>query len=190
MATKVTEVGKGARPEIVENYRDFEPPANFRIMTEELLDSVPQKYLDGLKTIILTNRTALSRKQRQKKLWSRNRKVALADCLGTYQHATKSSNAVVWLYVDNILKSWPSWICRVPVVRYQLIWMVLYHEVGHHIHAVHKPIFEGRENVAENWEKKLGRHFFRARYWYLVPVMYPIGIFLRLVERIKKVLRS
>jgi hypothetical protein len=94
MATKVTEVGKGARPEIVENYCDFEPPANFRIMTEELLDSVPQKYLDGLKTIILTNRTALSRKQRQQKLWSRNRKVALADCLGTYRHATKSSNAV------------------------------------------------------------------------------------------------
>jgi hypothetical protein len=68
--------------------------------------------------------------------------------------------------------------------------MVLYHEVGHHIQAVHKLIYEGRENVAENWEKKLGRHFFRARYWYLVPVMYPIGIFLRLVERIKKVLRS
>jgi hypothetical protein len=190
MAMESMEVGQDMLPEIVENYRDFEPPPNFRKMTEELLDSVPQKYLNGLKTITLTNRTALSRKQRQQELWSRNSKVALADCLGTCQHATKSSNAVVCLYVDNILQSWPPWIWRIPVIRYQLIWKVLYHEVGHHIHAVHKPIFEGRENVAETWEKKLGKDFFRKRYWHLVPVVYVLGIFLRLGERAKKAFRS
>jgi hypothetical protein len=190
MAMRATEIGQGVRPEIVENYRDFEPPAKFRKMTEELRDSVPQKYLNGLKTIILTNREALSRKQRQQKLWTRNRKVALADCLGSYQHATKSSDALVSPYVDNILKSWPRWICRVPVIGYQLIWMVLYHEIGHHIHAVHEPRFEGRENIAESWEKKLGKVFFKKRYWYLVPAMYVLGKFLRLGKRIKKALRS
>ena len=110
----------------------------------------------------------------------------MADCLGTYHHATRSSNAVVWLYVDNILKSWPTWICRVPFVRHLLIEDVLYHEIGHHIHAVHKPVFEGRENVAEDWEARLGKRFFKARYWYLMPVLYPIAISRRLAKRIKK----
>lgn len=110
----------------------------------------------------------------------------MADCLGTYHQATRSSNAVVWLYVDNILKSWPTWIWHVPFVRYLLIETVLYHEIGHHIHAVHKPVFEGRENVAEDWEARLGKRFFKARYWYLMPVLYPVAISWRLAKRIKK----
>ena len=40
-------------PELVESYRDFEPPANFKQVVETLLAYVPPKYLVGLKTIIL-----------------------------------------------------------------------------------------------------------------------------------------
>ena len=72
------------RPEIVENYRDFEPPANFRMLLEDLLDGVPAKYLVGLKTIVLVNHSALTRNQRRQKTWSRNRKIRLAAARGCY----------------------------------------------------------------------------------------------------------
>jgi hypothetical protein len=32
---------------------------------------------------------------------------------------------------------------------------VLYHEIGHHIHAEHKPVHEEKENVADDWSHKL-----------------------------------
>src|SRR6266852_945495 len=93
------------RPEVVENYRDFEPRANFRKLLEDPLDAVPPKYLVGLKTIVLANQSALTRNQRRQKIWSRNRKIRLAEARGSYYRATESSPATVWLYVDNILLS-------------------------------------------------------------------------------------
>lgn len=47
---------------------------------------------------------------------------------------------------------------------------VLYHEIGHHIHAEHRPVHEQRENVAEDWSSKLMRNFYRKHYWYIFPV--------------------
>jgi hypothetical protein len=176
---------QGVRPEIVENYRDFEPPANFRRSLDELLDAVPTKYLVGLKTILLTNRTALTRDQRRQKTWSRNRKIRLADARGWYQGASRSSPASICLYVDNILQSEQPWMRRVPLLRYEALGTVLYHEIGHHIHAVHKPIFAGKENVAEDWSRKLFVRFLRLRYWYLKPLFYPPALIARLVRRLR-----
>src|SRR5580765_8671393 len=70
------------RPEIVENYKDFEAPANFRKLLDDLLEAVPAKYLVGLKTIVLANQSALTRDQRRQKIWSRNRKVRLKEARG------------------------------------------------------------------------------------------------------------
>ena len=53
---------------------------------------------------------------------------------------------------------------------------VLYHEIGHHIHSTRKPVYEGPENVAEDWSRKLWRHFLRTRYWYLTPLLYVLRI--------------
>jgi len=161
-------------PELVESYRDFEPPANFKQVVETLLAYVPPKYLVGLKKIILTNSSALSRDQRKQKTWSRNHKVRLSECRGSYFRATKSSSATVWLYVDNIVRHEPAWIARVPLLRYMEPSNVLYHEIGHHIHAEHKPVYEGKENVAEDWSGKLSGRFYRQHYWYLMPLFYPI----------------
>jgi hypothetical protein len=176
---------RGVRPEIVENYRDFEPPANFRMLLEDLLDGVPAKYLVGLKTIVLANQSALTRNQRRQKTWSRNRKIRLAEARGCYYRATRSSPATVWLYVDNILRSEKPWFRRLPILRYYEPGTVLYHEIGHHIHAVHRPVFEGKENVAEDWSKKLFGRFCRLRYWYLRPLAYPLWLFFEVARRIE-----
>jgi hypothetical protein len=81
-------------PTIVESYRDFEPPEDFRETVETLLKYVPAKYLVGLKTIVLTNRAALGRDRRRKKVWSGNHKMRVSEALGSYwrpggQHARR-----------------------------------------------------------------------------------------------------
>jgi hypothetical protein len=158
-------------PEIVENYKDFRPPRKFRRHVEAMLETVPPKYLIGLKTLVLANHAALSRKERRRKMWSRNRKIGMSQVAGSYQRATRSSPATVTLYVDSITKGWPSWFFHFLIIDFLAVGEVLYHEIGHHIHAVHKPIFEGPENVAEDWSRKLKGAFFRSRYPYLVPVL-------------------
>ena len=179
------------RPELVENYRDFEPPAGFRSLVEDLLQSVPSKYLVGLKTIVLTNRDALSRDQRKQKVWSRKRKVRLAEVRGAYYRATRTSPASITLYVDNILASHvPPWITKVPLLRYCDLDTVLFHEIGHHIHAAHIPSYDGKENVAEDWSRTLKRRFFRRNYWYTIPLLYPLALVIRLVNRIISLTKS
>jgi hypothetical protein len=165
---------KPVGPDIIENYRDFEPPSQVRKLVEELLESVPGNYLKGLKTIVLCNRAALTRDQRRQKVWGRGRKYRLAEARGAYYRATNSRPATVWLYVDNILKASPAWMLRIPIARYAEFGEVLFHEIGHHIHTVHVPIYDGKENVAEDWSRKLGQQFFRKHYWYLVPFKYPM----------------
>ncbi len=95
---------------------------------ETLLHYVPPKYLVGLKTIVLTNRAGLTSNERKQKVWSRNRKVRLAESLGSYSRASRSSPATVRLYVDNIVESGIAWWNRVPVLpRYVVAGRVLYH---------------------------------------------------------------
>jgi hypothetical protein len=185
---RTAESQREAGPEIVESYRDFEPPANFQKLLHDLLKAVPPTYMVGLKTIVLANQAALNRDQRRMKTWSRNRKIGLDEMAGSYHQATRSSPAAVWLYVDNILDSGPRWLWRVPMWGYFVLSTVLYHEIGHHIHAVHKPVFEGQENVAEDWSRKLSGRFIRSRYWYLLPILYPLALLRKLPRRIKKMI--
>jgi hypothetical protein len=176
-------------PKIVEAYRDFSPPATVRPMIEELLRSVPSQYLRGLSAIILRNQSSITGKERRRKTWSRNQRIHQTEALGFYSQATRSSQATITLHVDNILDSTPSWFLRVPVLRYAGLGITLFHEIGHHIHAAHRPVHEGKENVAEEWSVKLGRQFIRQRYWYLLPVLYPIGLAFRLRKQAPPFLR-
>jgi hypothetical protein len=167
----IPQISESTSPTVVESYGDFQPPMNFRRTVETLLQYVPPKYLVGLKTIVLTNQAGLTSKKRKQRTWSRNRKVRLAECLGSYHRASKSSPATIWLYVDNIVESGISWWNRVPVLRYVVVSHVLYHEIGHHIHAVHRPVYEEKEDVADDWSGMLTRRFYSKHYWYLYPLL-------------------
>ena len=60
----------------------------------------------------------------------------------------------------------------------------LFHELGHHIHRTQRPEYEGRENIAEKWSKKLSGKFIRERYWYLLPLAVPISLIIGLARDI------
>ena len=67
---------------------------------------------------------------------------------------------------------------------------VLFHELGHHIHRLHRPEYEGRENVADKWSKKLSTRHLRSRYWYLIPLIVPLSLLFDLGKGIAGKYRS
>jgi hypothetical protein len=81
------------------------------------------------------------------------------------------------------------WELSAPLFCYQPLATVLYHEIGHHIHAEHKPVFEGKENIAEDWSRKLSGCFYRQHYWYLMPLFYPLWFFTSIRRWMSKRLR-
>jgi len=99
----IPQISESMCPSIVEAYRDFEPPTNFKQTIETLLRYAPSRYLLGLKTIGLTNQAGLTSKRRKQRMWSRGRKVRVAECLGSYQHASNSSpqSGSMWIILSN-----------------------------------------------------------------------------------------
>ena len=87
------------------------------------------------------------------------------------------------LLTKRSLASGMGWLDNVPVLRYLVVGQVLYHEIGHHIHAVHRPLHAEKEDVAESWGGTLNRSFYRQRFWYLYPFLYGAA---RLALRLRK----
>jgi hypothetical protein len=148
-------------------YRDYTPPYNVERIVRVLLRYVPEEHLAGLDCIVLTNSTS-TRKLRRGKTWSRSRKVRMVECLGFY-HGRR-----IELLVDNILESLPPFVMRWPFMRNSQVGLVLYHEIGHHIHFTKRPEFREKEDVADEWKIRLMRGFVWTRYWYLKPFVRPM----------------
>jgi hypothetical protein len=160
--------------QINEAYRDYTPLVNASALVHELLSSVPSKYLRGISCVVLTNESALPRRDRKGKIWSRRRKVDKSRILGRY-HANHRSNSSAWieLRVDKIiegLKGAPRWL---PIAREVVFGDVLFHEVGHHIHKTIRPEYTEKEDVADRWASRLNANFVRKKYWYAMPVIVP-----------------
>jgi hypothetical protein len=169
---------------INENYRDYSPPFDATKSIRRLLDPVPEKYLVGLGSIVLSNFSGLSRSGRTGKLVSRKRRIAKSQTLGYYQQGWKGQPAYIELYIDKIVESLkrdriPIWI---PAVRDVCFGAVFYHELGHHAHRMVKPQYREREDVADDWSVKFIAKFIRKRYWYAVP-------FLIMAKRLRKLIR-
>jgi hypothetical protein len=161
-------------PQIIVAFQNYAPPFDAEKAVRRMLRDVPLKFLHGLHTIVLTNVSALSRKERDRKTWGR-RRVALGETFGYYTQEWHGEPARITLLFDNVEKRWGrSWL-RFGFTRDAVLADLLYHEIGHHIHRLHVPEYEGRENVAEKWSKKLWGKFLRHQYWYLMPLFYPLA---------------
>jgi hypothetical protein len=78
------------------------------------------------------------------------------------------------------------WELRTALLCYEPLATVLYHEIDHHIHAEHKPVYEGKENVAEDWSRKLSGRFYFQHYWHLKPLFYTFWFFRKTWRRRRK----
>jgi hypothetical protein len=159
-------------PFVANNFRGYTPAVDIRPMVVLLMKHVPEKYLGGLAYIELTNSTS-TRKLRRGKTRSRSRKVRMSRCLGFY------CGNHIQILVDNLLDGLPAWAIRWPVARAMVVGMVLYHEIGHHIHATQIPVYKEPEDVADEWRDYLLRVFIHKEYWYLMPVRKPLAFLIK-----------
>ncbi len=153
------------RPIVSVSYSGYEPPFHIEPIVQRLIDSVPEKYLTGLKEIVLTNSSGLSRKRRRAVTKSRNRKVKQAEARGLYHPSWRGRRAWIEIFVDNALAGWDKglWL-RISFIREARIGDVLFHEIGHHIHFTCHPEHREREDVADVWKVRLERGYHRNRH--------------------------
>ena len=163
---------------IKEAYRDYTPPLNVAKTVRLLLRSVPPKYLRGLDCVVLTNLSGQPRRNRVGKIIRRGRRVSRSHVAGLYHRQWQGNPPWIELYVDQILRSLPRWSSWIPLITTQLIAETLFHELGHHIHLFIRPEYREKEDVADDWKKKLHGNFIQKRYFYLIPLIRTIN-FLR-----------
>ena len=155
-------VGLGVK--VNEAYQGWSAPGWIQEVTRGLLEAVEPRHLRGLQAVVLTNRDALTRDRKRAKVWWRSRKVRIAESLGLYHHATPREGAWIELMTDSVLAGAPRWAWYFPIIRDGLLADTLYHEIGHHIHAVHAPEYRERENVADEWRDRLMRAMYRHKH--------------------------
>ena len=176
-------------PRVVLAFQNYVPPFDAEKVVRRMLRIVPSNYLWGLHSIVLTNVAALSRKERDRRTRGRDKRTTLGEALGYYSPAWTGGPAKITLLLDNFEKRWGrSWL-RFSFIRDGLLSELLFHEVGHHIHHLHLPEHEGKENVAEKWSKRLRGKYLRDRHWYLWPIAVPFALIDGLVRDIARLYR-
>jgi hypothetical protein len=161
--------------EVVEAYREYRPGSKVRRTVQELLNTVPPGQLSGLGRVVLTNSLALTGARKRRWSWYRGKKLRHAGgAAGLYHHATRTEPAWIEVFVDQALSSVPGWTLRLLLVRSGFLGRVLFHEIGHHIHATQRPEHRDREDVADEWQKKLMRMHARRRHIVATTLLRPL----------------
>jgi len=152
--------------QIIANFSEYTPPFNVVRVASRLLATVPPKYLVGLSSVVLTNKQALSRPRRRTVIKPRRRRGKQGYVCGLYHNAWQGKPAWIEIFVDETLDFGrrDDSIIKLPLTGTFLIGSVLFHEIGHHIHATVRPEYRDKEVVAESWVPRLFKNYFRTRY--------------------------
>jgi hypothetical protein len=178
-ADKTDVADKPAALSVHEHYGDYRPPHWVKQTVDRLLRSLSSAHVGGLSAVVLTESSKAGKGRAAR---ARGRKTRLRECLGYYRGAHAGEPAAVFLIVDNILKPHRRFLW-LPFVREAILGNVLYHEIGHHLHATVGSQGAGDEASAEAWNGRLTRMHMRKRYWYLRPLRWPAGVLLRALRR-------
>ena len=171
--------------EIVESFNDYVPPVPVGAIVRDLLRCVKPGYIGGLASVVITNGAALSRKERRRSTRSQHHKVMLSERRGYYQPASHDSEAAIQLRADLIIpRKWAeSPNCLADPLLYRLVFaLVLYHEIGHHIHFTNKPEKGEIERIANKHMYQLVRRMLFKR-WYLIPLAL-VGMIPALIRQV------
>lgn len=145
---------------------------NFEKTVVKALKYVPKKYLIGLDTIELVEASKLNRNARRKKIGNN---VSQSKSLGYYTQAFKGEPPSITIHIDNIFSNY-SWFTA-TFLRFYLITLTLYHEIGHHIHLEIEPEHRNKEFTANEYRNKLRGIMVRRKYWYIGVLLYPLLLF-------------
>ena len=171
-------------PSFVASFSWYTPPFDPVPTVERMLASVPPKYLVGLKEVVLTNSSGMPRKLRRSVTKARKRKVRIVEAAGLYHAAWHGNRAWIEIFIDNKLRGVErSWWLEIAYLRETVLAGVLFHEIGHHIHATTHPEYRDKEDVADTWKLKLNRQYFRSQHPWVRICAYPFRPLLRPIVR-------
>lgn len=177
----ISKRGETSDIKVREFYNDYLPPRYVLRLVVRLLSSVPAKYTNALDCVVLTNQSGAPRRKRLGKVTWRKRRLSQDGVLGLYHRAFSGKPAWIELYVDNISKAvlYRPWV---PLGCTACFGKVLFHEIGHHVHATVRPEFAEKEDVADDWGKKLLGNYFLKRYWFIPkPALKIVGWVLKAI---------
>lgn len=160
--------------EVIEHYQEFSPPCDAKAVVEDLLSSAPPELLAGLRSVVLTNTKALTGGRKRRHSRSRGGKVQHAGVLGLYHPTWNGEPAWIEVFVDQTLAGRPAWLLHLSLFRAIFLGSVLYHELGHHIHATAKPEHREKEKVADEWQTRLARRHVRSRHPLTAAFLRPV----------------
>jgi hypothetical protein len=172
------------QPTVITSFSGYARPFDVAPIVERMLAPVPPKYLIGLKEVVFTNSSGLSRKRRRSVTKARKRKVRIVEARGIYHPAGHANQAWIEILVDNTLKNWEKgWWLSFRFYRDSLLGDVLFHEIGHHIHARVQPEFREKEDVADGWKLRLARQYFRFRHPWLRVLLVPFQPLINMLSK-------
>jgi hypothetical protein len=155
---------------IYENYKGYRPPWDARSTIAKLFSALPNRYLSGLQSVVLTNAAAIGRGKTQR---VNGKKHLRQSCLGFYHRKRNGEQPWIEIVVGNAISAFrvPRVLMRVPLLRNIVLADTLFHEIGHHLDDTIGARARSGEAAAEGWQGRLIVFYFRKKYWYLMPVV-------------------
>jgi hypothetical protein len=160
---------------IRENYQEYVAPLWVHRTVERLLGSLAEAHTRGLSAIVLTNSARLT----GRKGGRRSRRNRGGVTTGKYHPVWNGEAAWIELIVDEIVRSIPKPLHKLQLARDLAFGRVLFHEIGHHLHAVVGSAGREGESSAEAWQNKLSRIHLQKRYRYLRPLVPVLRVIAR-----------
>jgi len=128
---------------LYENYKDYQAPRFVCGTMVSLISWLPEQYVSGLRSVVLTNSKALG-KGKTRRVGGRKHK--LNTCLGFYHPQSTREAPWIEIVVDNIIARMPPVLRWLPFVRKLEFASTLFHEVGHHLdYTIGAPARSGEE---------------------------------------------
>jgi len=172
-APETIETAATPQPKLITNFDGYSPSFDVTSVASRMIASIPANLLFGLDAVVFTNMHSLSQKRRTSTTKSRGRKVKIGNTAGLYHGKWQGKPAWIEIFVDQTMgaQARHRWIFKIPIVRDILFSDILFHEIGHHIHATAQPEFREKEDVADKWKLKLQRRYMRDRYPLLTRIL-------------------
>ena len=172
--------------EIIEEYKNYEPPFDVRWYVEKLLDSVDEKYKKKLRYVVLTNHKALDRLTSRQKFSATNQIYNTDEKKGAYSTFHDDTGGIE-LFMDIIVLPETEFVLRFHFVRAYVIGYVLFHLLGHHVHEKFKSLHDDEEISASQWQRLFWNNYVKKNHFlWRILFLYPFVYIKKALNLIRK----
>ena len=154
-----------------------------------VIESIPSRLLVGLDRVVLRLASDMSERERKRMGRAGSERLPLSQARGSYGRAQPSGGAYIQLFIDNIYSPWPRFVAKVPVLRFEILNQIFFHELSHHVQTLGNPKRRQSEAETDRLAWKLHREYFIRAHPLLVPWVWLLMRVLRLWIKVRDLIR-